>query len=124
MPLKIFGAVRSLKNAFNGIIYTFRYELSFRIQSLAAIIALFLAFILPLKLYERTVICLLVCMVLVLELINSAIERVVDLFKPAIDHSAKFIKNIMAGAVFLAAIFSLIIGIIIFSPHFISVFTP
>jgi len=121
MPLKISSAIRSFKSAFNGIIYTFRYELSFRVQSLAAVTALFLAFILPLKLYERIVICLLVCMVLVLELINSVIERVVDLFRPAIDHTAKFIKDIMAGAVFLAAVFSLIVGIIIFLPHFISI---
>ena len=122
MVFRISNTYRSFKDAFRGIVYAFRYELSFRIQSAAAILAILLACILPLRLYERIVIFLLICMVLVLELINSVIERVVDLFKPSIDQPAKFIKDIMAGAVFLAAIFSLVIGIVIFWPYFMSVF--
>ncbi len=109
---------RSLQDAYRGLVYTFRYELSFRLQTLAAIIALFLAFYFPLRLYERVVIILLVAMVLILELINSALERILDIFKPRIDNVAKLIKHIMAGAVLLAAVVSVIIGWIIFWPHF------
>jgi diacylglycerol kinase len=109
---------RSFKDAYRGLTYTFRYELSFRIQSLVAIVVLILAFIFPLRLYERVVIILLVAMVLLLELINSVLERIVDLFKPRIDNVAKIVKDIMAGAVLLAAVVSIIIGWLIFWPQF------
>jgi len=109
---------RSFQDAYRGLVYTFRYELSFRIQSVLAILALLLAFYFPLRLSERVVIILLVALVLVLELINSVVERVVDLFKPRIDNAAKIIKDIMAAAVLLAAVLAAIIGWIIFYPHF------
>lgn len=108
---------RSFYDAFRGLIYTFRYELSFRIQTVAAIVVLFLAFYFPLRMYERVVIILLVALVLVLELINSVLERIIDLFRPRIDHVAKIIKDIMAGAVLVSAIISVIIGWMIFGPH-------
>ncbi len=108
---------RSFYDAFHGLIYTFRYELSFRLQTLMAVIALFLAFYFPLKMYEKVVIILLVALVLILELINSTLERIIDLFRPRIDHVAKVIKDIMAGAVLVSAIVSVVIGWLIFWPH-------
>lgn len=113
---------RSFQDAYRGLVYTFRYELSFRIQSILAILALFLAFYFPLRIYERVVIILIVALVLVLELMNSVVERMTDLFKPRIDNAAKIIKDIMAGAVLVAAVVAIIIGWIIFYPHFINLF--
>ena len=113
---------RSFQDAYGGLVYTFRYELSFRIQSVLAILALLLAFYFPLRIYERVVIILMVALVLVLELMNSVVERVVDLFKPRIDNAAKIIKDVMAGAVLLAAIVAIIIGWMIFYPHFKNLF--
>ena len=108
---------RSFQDAYRGLVYTFRYELSFRVQSVLAILALFLAFYFPLRMYERVVIILMVALVLVLELMNSVVERMTDLFKPRIDSAAKIIKDIMAGAVLLAAIIAAVIGWIIFYPQ-------
>ncbi len=108
---------RSFRHAFRGLVYTFRYELSFRIQLVFAFVALVAAFCFPLKLSERMVIILLVALVLILELVNSTLERILDLFRPRINESSKFIKDIMAGAVLLAALTSLILGIMIFLPH-------
>ncbi|MGC9049142.1 MAG: diacylglycerol kinase family protein [Patescibacteria group bacterium] len=115
--MNIHNLQRSFHDAFRGLVYTFRYELSFRCQTLIAIIVLFLAFYFPLRMYERVVVILLVVLVLILELVNSVVERIIDLFRPRIDHVAKIIKDIMAGAVLLSAIFSAIIGWIIFWPH-------
>jgi len=113
---------RSFQDAYRGLVYTFRYELSFRIQSILAALALFLAFYFPLRLYERVVIILVVALVLVLELINSVVERMTDLFKPRIDSAAKIIKDIMAWAVLLAAIVAAVTGCIIFYPQFRNLF--
>lgn len=115
--MNIYNLKRSFYDAFRGLIYTFRYELSFRIQILIAIIALFSAFYFPLKIYEKVTVILLVALVLVLELINSVLERIIDLFRPRIDHVAKIIKDMMAGAVLVSAIISVIIGWLIFWPH-------
>lgn len=108
---------RSFKDAFRGLIYIFRYELSFRIQSVAAVFVLFLTFYFPLKVYERVAIILIITLVLVLELINSVLERIADLLQPRIDHAAKVIKDVMAGAVLLASAVSIVIAYIIFWPH-------
>ncbi len=114
-----FGKIyRSFKYAFQGLIYTFRYELSFKIQSFFAFLVLIASFYFPLKLSERVVIILLVALVLILELVNSVLERVLDFFRPRINESSRFIKDIMAGAVLVATIVSIIVGILIFLPYF------
>ncbi|MDD5626200.1 MAG: diacylglycerol kinase family protein [Patescibacteria group bacterium] len=109
--------IKSFANAFRGIGYTFRHEVSFRIQIVFAIVVLIGAFYLPLRTLERVVIILLVAMVLILELANSVLERVVDLFQPKIDYIAKAVKDIMAAAVFVAALASVVVGLIIFVPY-------
>ena len=108
---------RSFKHAWRGLVYTFRYELSFKIQTVFAAITLIASFYFPLKSSERIVIILLVALVLILELVNSVLERILDLFRPRINESSKFIKDIMAGAVLLAAIVALVLGLTIFLPY-------
>jgi diacylglycerol kinase len=53
----------------------------------------------------------------VLELLNSVVERFVDVVKPRIHHYAMDIKDIMAAAVFVASLGALIVGIVILGPH-------
>ena len=115
MSLKQFG--RSVKDAVRGIFYVFRNEPNFRIQIIIAIIVLGAAFYFPLRNYERVTIILLIALVLILELANSILERIIDLFQPKIDYVAKIIKDILAGAVLVAAISSVAVGYIIFMPY-------
>jgi diacylglycerol kinase len=56
--------------------------------------------------------------VLVLELINSSMERLVDLVKPQLHESARDIKDLMAAAVLMASFFAVLIGLMIFLPSF------
>ena len=67
---------------------------------------------------------LLLCMALVtsLELMNTALEEAVNLASPGIHPLAKVSKDVAAGSVLLSAIFSAIIGLIIFVPKFIDLF--
>ncbi len=113
---------RSFGDAFRGLSYTFRHEISFRIQIAAAIVVLAAVFYLPLKKSEQVVIIMMVTLVLVLELANSVLERLIDLFQPKIDYIARVVKDILAAAVLLAAVASAAIGLIIFLPYIRALF--
>jgi len=110
---------RSLIDAFRGLVYIFRYELSFRIQVIAAVIVFAAIFCFPLKNYERLVIILIVGLVLILEIINSLIERIIDLLNPALGERARIIKDMMAGAVLISSIIALVVGFLIFVPYIV-----
>lgn len=111
--------VKSFKNAFKGIGTVYKSEQSFRIQSLVGLIVLVVTFILPLAAWERVFVLFLIGMVLILELINSVFERLVDSFRPRLHPVVKDIKDIMAATVLLASLLAAMVGIIIFGPHLI-----
>jgi diacylglycerol kinase len=56
--------------------------------------------------------------VLITETLNTAIEKLVDLVSPGYNQLAGLVKDIAAGAVFMAAVTSLIIGLLVFIPYF------
>jgi diacylglycerol kinase len=107
----------SFRRALAGLVYVFRYELNFRIQTIFALFALIALIYFPLKTSERIVVILLIVMVLILELVNTVLERILDLFRPRINESSRFIKDIMAGTVLIAAVVSLVLGFMIFLPY-------
>lgn len=111
------GLIRSLRHALRGLTLAFKSERSFRIQSFAAALVLVLVLVLPLELWERSVLLLVSMFVLVLELLNSSLERLVDLSKPRLHALAGEIKDLMAGGVLVAAVFAAVLGIVIIGPH-------
>jgi len=78
--------------------------------------------VLPLKGYERIVIMLLIVFILVLELVNSAIEKFTDIIKPRLHAHVGIVKDIMASTVLIASIGALLLGMSIFIPHLIELF--
>jgi len=72
---------------------------------------------------ERIVIVLLIVFILVLELVNSAIEKFTDIVKPRMHDQVGLVKDIMAGTVFLSSAGAIILGCMIFIPHVIELFT-
>jgi undecaprenol kinase len=118
MSRPISSFVRSLRHATRGIFLAFRTERSFRIQMLIAAFVILFMTLLPLAAWERVVLLLAMASVLVLELLNSSVERLVDLLKPRLHEYVADIKDLMAGAVLLAALFSALLGLLILWPHF------
>jgi undecaprenol kinase len=108
---------KSFSHALRGVSIVFKEEQSFRIQTIAAIVAVALSLYLEVNQFELLLILLMIGSVMTLELINSIIERLVDSFKPRIHPVVKEIKDIMAGAVLFVSTLSLIIGILIFYPY-------
>ncbi len=111
---------RSVRHAARGIFSVYRTEQNFRIQCVGALIANTLAMILPLSWVQRLLILIVSASVLVLELLNSAIERLLDLLKPRLNEYAGEVKDVMAGAVLVASLSALVVGICIFWPYMLT----
>ncbi|EKD42858.1 MAG: hypothetical protein ACD_72C00552G0002 [uncultured bacterium] len=109
----------SFAAALRGLKFTFQNERSFRLQILAAIFVIILTIIFPLKVSEVILIILLIAAVLTIELFNTALEYFADLLKPRLHHYVLVVKDVMAAAVLTTSLGALIIGLIIFLPHFI-----
>lgn len=98
-------------------------ESSFKIMIIFGLLAGWLTFWLPVQKWEQVVVFFLIGSVISTELINSQIERVLDMVKPQYNEQVKNIKDISAGAVLVISITSLVIGILIFLPHILEVIT-
>jgi diacylglycerol kinase len=107
----------SIGHACDGLLLAFRQEQSFRIQIVAALAAGILAFLFPLSRSERSLIVLAIGAVLVLELINSTIERFVDMVKPRVYEYARHVKDLSAAAVLVMAVTAGVLAAIIFWPY-------
>lgn len=111
---------RSFRNAFRGIVVAIQQETHCKIHLLATIAVIVLGILLHIALNEWIVIFICISMVWCLELINTAIENIVDMVSPERQERARNIKDIAAGAVLFAAICSVIIACLIFIPKIIS----
>jgi diacylglycerol kinase len=97
-------------------------EQVFRIFCMIAIAVFILMILFKVSLLEKIVLVLTVTMMMTLELINSRIERVLDILQPDHDPRVKLIKDISAAAVLIAALGAAVIGAIIFWPYFRALF--
>lgn len=113
--------LRGVRYCLEGISYTFKNERNFRIETILGIIAVILSFLLKISILEWVVVVLLINLVLVLELLNTAFESVVDLYTQDYNKIAKACKDVAAAAVLTASIFSLVIGMLIFVPKIMEV---
>lgn len=84
-----------------------------------SIVVIIFSFIFKLNIIEWCFILISITFVIASELINSAIERVTDLYMSKYNINAKIAKDTAAGAVFVSALLSIFIGIIIFLPKII-----
>ena len=102
--------------AFNGIKEVIKTEHNFRIHIITTFFIVLLGLFFNITAFEWISIWLVVSLVLILEMINSVIERIMDFLSPDHHPIVGQIKDITAGAVLVAAITSAIIGAIIFLP--------
>ncbi len=113
--------LKKFKFAFSGI-KSATSEQTFQIFCVIAVIVIFLMFLLRVSLFEKLILIMTITFLISLELINSQVERVLDLLHSNYDVRVKIIKDISAGAVLIASLGALIIGILIFWPYFKEIF--
>lgn len=113
---------QSFVDALSGLKYAFKNEQNFRVQTIVALLILAVTLIFPLRQWEIILIIIMILVVLVTELLNTALERFTDLLKPRLYHYVKAVKDIMAGAVLLTSLGAVVIGMLIFFPYFVELF--
>lgn len=111
--------IKSFHYAFEGILHAIKTERNFKIHLIAAVIVIFSGLVTGLEIVEWYVIMILIGGMLALELLNSAIERAINLVTLERFPLAKQAKDLAAGAVLIFAITSAIIGLFIFVPKWI-----
>ncbi len=113
-PKRLF---RSFIHAFSGFFYVLKKEQNFRVETLAAIFVIATMIVVGVEKWEAVILIMTIVSVLVLEVLNTCLERLIDILKPRIHPHAKILKDLMASAVFLVAMAAAVIGALIFWPY-------
>ena len=109
--------LESLKFALDGIIYCYQNTRNFKIQLSLAFFVLLLSLTFGLNLTEYLIICSTISSVLILEILNTSIESLVDLnVENKFSRLAKISKDCSAAAVLISSINALIVALYIFFP--------
>ena len=123
----IFGTMKSVNEfiksfgyAIKGIVAAYPGQRNIKVQTVAAMVAIGLGLYLQIEKIELIIVMMLSFLVILLEMINTAIEGIVDEISLERKASLGRIKDIAAGAVLVAATLSVIVGSIIFFPYFYS----
>ena len=114
--------IRSFKYAFEGIHYAFKNDQNLLFHLLVAFLVINISIILHVTGYQMATLGLTMTMVITAEMINSAIEKMVDLITKEHRQEAKIAKDVAAGMVLVTAIAAAIIGTLIFLPYVVKLF--
>ncbi len=114
--------MKAFKYAINGIRAAFGSELHIRLHSLVALLVVIAGWFFEISRMEWISILICIAMVITVELLNTAIEYLVNMISPDHNILAGKIKDIAAGAVLIAAIGALFTGLIIFAPKVLELF--
>lgn len=110
--------LKSVGYAFKGAVLLLKTEASIKIQFFIAIVVTIAGFFFNISATEWCIQLLAIGLVMCAEGVNTAIEAVADFIHPEHHQKIGLIKDIAAGAVFIASIFATIIGFIIYLPKF------
>lgn len=112
--MKSRSLLQSFNYAIDGLVYVLRTQRNMRIHFTVAALALGLALLLKLDSWSFVAIVFAAALVIVTELVNTAIEATIDLVTTTYDPIAEVAKDVAAGAVLLASINAVLIGYFVF----------
>ncbi len=116
MPLRKW--IDSANNAIEGILHAAKTQRHLRYHFYSAVAVLVLSYILGIERTDFLIISIAVILVLLSEMINTAIEYVVDMISPEHSEKARIAKDVAAGAVLITAFGAAVLGYIILFPYF------
>ena len=114
--------LNSVKYSIEGLNHAYRKEQSLWLHASGVILAVILGIVLKINFYEWAVIIVAFVVVLAIELLNTAIEAVVDLVTKEIHPLAKIAKDCGSAAAFVSGVASAVICLVIFLPKIIELF--
>ena len=124
LPERPKGFVGSLNCAIEGVLWAARTQRHMLVHLLAAVAVLLIALVLHLTLLEFALLSLAIILVLFAELMNTALEVVVDLVSPEYHELARRAKDVAAGAVLVASVGAVIMGYLALSRFFLPPTAP
>ena len=110
--------IKSFDYSIQGIVTFFKYEHNAWIHAFAAVVVIAMGWYFKLTGPEWCWISLSIGLVIMAEMFNTAIEYLTDLASPEIHPLAKKTKDVASGAVLIAALVAVVIGLLIFIPKF------
>ena len=114
--------IERFKYPINGFVIAWQEEPSFRFHGVSAVLTLLGAYLLDVTYVEFLIIIVMIGVVIVAELLNTALEELCDKFQPTHDPHVAKIKDLAAAAVFASAITAVLVGLAIFIPRIINIF--
>ena len=121
--MKYPSTIKSVKAAIRGISYTFIHEKNFKIEVMFAIFVVVFLTITDAEAWRWIISIVMIIVILVSELANTALERIVDMLKPQKHPYAKVVKDIAAGMVLVSVIGVGVAGIAVLGPLICRIFT-
>jgi diacylglycerol kinase len=118
--MRIFA--KSVGFAIEGLVSLYKSERNARIHTGIAIVVLSLALLLHVTAVEFCLLVLMFGMVLSMEAANTAVEKICDMYTKEIDPRVKVIKDLGAGAVLMAGIAAITVGLVLLIPYIIRLF--
>ncbi len=115
--IKIKRLAKSFLYAVRGLSKTFKEEQNFKIHTFIAVVVILIGWYVGISRYEWIFLVLIIGLVMLMEIANSAVERIADVLKPRINSYVKEIKDITAAGVLVASVIAVIVGLIIFMPY-------
>ena len=109
--------IKAILIALDGIKYVFMTQKNTRIHAGFTVVVFILGWLLKISRIEWITLLLVVGLVWVAEFLNTAVEVMIDIVSPEKNQAAKIGKDVSAGGVLIAAIVSILIGILIFGPR-------
>lgn len=112
--------LKSFGYAIEGFHYAFRSDQNLLIHVLVAAVVLSLGIYFQISRFELITLSIMIVLVLIAEMVNTSIEKVVDLITEDHHPSAKIAKDVASAMVLLTAVSACIVGILVFYPYILS----
>ena len=122
MIIKHRALIKSFQYAFQGLFHTLKYNQNFKIQIVGALLVVLASIYFKVNPFEMGILGVMILLVMCAEMINTAMEEIVNLITTNHQKEAKIAKDVAAGMVLLTFLGSLVVGVLIFFPHVIKLF--
>ncbi|MBI2797964.1 diacylglycerol kinase family protein [Candidatus Saccharibacteria bacterium] len=107
----------SFKYALRGVKVVLSSERNARIHLVFAILAIAAGIVLQISLYQASLVVLAIVLVFFAEIVNSAIEKTLDITNTESNQMVKLVKDMTAAGVLVTAVGAVLVGILVFGPR-------
>lgn len=110
---------KSVGHALTGLRYAFLHERNFRIETVCGFVVVVSLFFFDLAIWERVILICMVGWVIVMELLNTVVERMVNIVRPRSHPYPGIIKDLMASAVLVSSLVAVCVAGLIIGSHIV-----